>query len=175
MRLVEGMRSRGLSVPNIDPEDGGIAARVLCLLESPGPKAVGSTFVSRDNPDPSARNMGRLLDQAGIARSEVVLWNVVPWCVSTVDQNRNATVADIVAAAFDTQTFLEALLQLRAVVFCGRRAQRVIGLLRVPPGVRAFATFHTGAMAYNQTPLRAHMHATFDAVAHFLREQQPNG
>jgi hypothetical protein len=37
MTLIEEMRSRGLSVPNIDPADGGTRARILCLLESPGP------------------------------------------------------------------------------------------------------------------------------------------
>src|SRR3954466_14017030 len=56
--LVRSLQERGLSVPSIDPNDGGIDARVLFLLESRGPKAVGSTFISRDTTDPSARNIG---------------------------------------------------------------------------------------------------------------------
>jgi hypothetical protein len=51
--------------------------------------------VSRDNPDPSAKNIGEVLDAAGFARSDVLLWNVVPYCVSTETQNRNATAAHI--------------------------------------------------------------------------------
>jgi hypothetical protein len=62
MDLVRDLRSRGLDVPNVDPNDGGVNAQVLILLETPGPKAVASRFVSRDNPDPSARNLGRVLD-----------------------------------------------------------------------------------------------------------------
>jgi hypothetical protein len=82
MGLVRDLRSRGLDVPNVDPNDGGVNAKVLILLETPGPKAVASRFVSRDNPDPSARNLGRVLDDARLARADVVLWNVVPQCVS---------------------------------------------------------------------------------------------
>src|SRR3954467_6736236 len=73
--FIRGLRTRGLDVPNIDPNDGGTEAQVLFLLESPGPKAVGSAFISRDNPDPSARNMGRAIELAGLSRQETVLWN----------------------------------------------------------------------------------------------------
>jgi hypothetical protein len=54
-KLIRGLCARGLRVPNVDPLDGGINARALFLLESPGPKAVRSGFISHDNPDPSAR------------------------------------------------------------------------------------------------------------------------
>ena len=42
-------------IPGFDPQDGGVDARALFLLEAPGPKAVVSGRVSQDNPDPSAR------------------------------------------------------------------------------------------------------------------------
>jgi hypothetical protein len=45
MDLVRDLRSRGLDVPNVDPNDGGVNAQVLILLETPGPKAVASRFV----------------------------------------------------------------------------------------------------------------------------------
>ena len=80
---------------------------MLILLESPGSRAVASYFISRDNPDPSARNMRVELDHAGFERSEVVIWNVVPWCVSTKKQNRNAKAAQIRAAIPDTQAFID--------------------------------------------------------------------
>jgi hypothetical protein len=67
MNLVEEMRARGLRVPNVDPNDGGIHARLLVLLECPNPKAVVSDFVSRNNPDPFARKIGFVLKQAELA------------------------------------------------------------------------------------------------------------
>ena len=42
--------------PDFDPCDGGINARALFLLEAPGPRALASGFISRNNPDPTARN-----------------------------------------------------------------------------------------------------------------------
>jgi hypothetical protein len=60
----------GHDFPAFDPVDGGVQARVLFLLEAPGPQAVNSTFISRNNPDPTARNMCELQDAAGIKRSD---------------------------------------------------------------------------------------------------------
>jgi hypothetical protein len=134
---------------------------VLLLLESPGPRAVGTTFVSRDNPDPSARNMGIELERAGFQRSETVLWNVVPQCVSTIDKNQNATAAQIRAAAPDTQAFIDKLERLRVVILCGRKAQLAKPHLRLPSRVRLLETFHTGAMSYNHPAKRDHIRATF--------------
>ena len=161
MRVVEGMRSRGLIVPNVDPNDGGVRARVLFLLETPGPRAVGTAFVSRENPDPSAKNMGQALERTGFSRSEVVIWNVVPFCVSTVDENRNVSGAQIRAAVADTQAFMDCLPNLAVTVFCGRSAQRAAGLLQFPSGVRVLSTFHPGAQSFNRPKLREHVLATF--------------
>lgn len=43
-------------VPYFDPLDGGQYAEILFLLEAPGPRAVESGFISRNNPDPTAKN-----------------------------------------------------------------------------------------------------------------------
>jgi hypothetical protein len=161
MELVNRIRGYGLQVPNVDPNDGGVEAAVLVLLESPGPRAVASSFVSRDNPDPSARNMGTALGSAGFHRSETVLWNVVPQCVSTIEKNQNATAAQIRAAAPDTQAFIDKLEKLRVVILCGRKAQLAKPFLRLPLGMRLLETFHTGAMSYNHRAKRDHIRATF--------------
>src|SRR3954452_19365581 len=52
------------SVPWFDPTEAGVHARILALLEAPGPKATGaagprpkvkgSGFISADNDDPTA-------------------------------------------------------------------------------------------------------------------------
>jgi hypothetical protein len=69
MDFVRHLQARGLSVPSVDPEDGGIFARALFLQETPGPKAVGTYVMSQDNPDGTARNMKRTLGEAGFLRS----------------------------------------------------------------------------------------------------------
>src|ERR1035438_5895674 len=57
----ERLRMRGLGeVPDFDPLDGGVEARVLFLFEKPGPmtaeagKRFGSGFISRNNDDSTA-------------------------------------------------------------------------------------------------------------------------
>lgn len=161
MDLVRELRSRGLDTPNIDPNDGGVNARALFLLETPGPRAVGSGFVSRDNPDLSARNIGWALDGAGFARTDVLLWNVVPYYVSSIDQNRNVTTPQIRNAISDLQAFVDRLPSLSVVIFCGRKAQKAKPHLRFPAHVRTLSTFHPGAQAYNHAKHRDHIHRTF--------------
>jgi len=145
-----------------------VNAQVLILLETPGPKAVASRFVSRDNPDPSARNLGRVLDDARLTRADVVLWNVVPQCVSTTEQNRNACVADIRDALPALQAFIDQLSKLAVVVFCGRSAQRASNHIDLPSGVQVLRTFHPGAMAYNHPAYRADIHATFERARRLI-------
>ena len=165
MSLIASWRGEGLDVPNVDPNDGGVFARALFLLESPGPRAVGTGFISRDNPDPSARNMTTALAGAGFTRADTILWNVVPYCVSTLGQNRNASPAQVRAAAPYTQRFVDLLMNLEVVVFCGKRAQLAERYLSI--GVATLLTYHPGAMAYNRPRCRKHLNSTF-AAAHAL-------
>ncbi len=78
LAAIKARCGEGREMPHFDPCDGGINARALFLLEAPGPKAVGSTFISRNNPDPTARNLWHLMNDANIPRSDTLLWNVVP-------------------------------------------------------------------------------------------------
>ena len=78
--LVESIRAQtgyGSDVLNFDPADGGVNARCLFLLEAPGAKAVASGFVSRNNPDETAKNFFELNREAGIPRQQTLTWNVV--------------------------------------------------------------------------------------------------
>jgi uracil-DNA glycosylase len=166
--MVAALRQQGRDVPEFDPLDGGTLARVAFLLESPGPKAVGSRFISRDNPDQSARNMTKLLAGAGFERTDVVLWNVVPYCVSTVDRNRNASAAQIREAAPYTAHFLNLLPSLKVIVFCGKRAQLAARYLPFIANVMTLMTYHPGAMAYNRVLLREHMQDAFRSAARMI-------
>ena len=94
--------------PMFDPCDGGVGAKALFLLEAPGPKAVGSDFISRNNPDPTAKNINRLLDESGFKRRETILWNIVPWYVGSNNKIRPVRASDIKQA----QPYLERLLEL---------------------------------------------------------------
>src|SRR5262245_11714510 len=98
-RLAAQIRSStgDLSVPWFDPSGGGIGARVLILLETPGPNATTggrsqrpSGIISRDNNDATASNMFGFLRDAGIPRQEIVSWNAVPWYLGSTEKIRAA-------------------------------------------------------------------------------------
>ena len=81
--FVEELRSRrpNCFIPYVDPDCGGVNARVLMLFQDPGPKAAarGSGMLSISNDDPSAETIWHLLSEASIPWSDVMPWNAVPW------------------------------------------------------------------------------------------------
>lgn len=117
-QLVEQLRKTHRGVPWFDPCDGGKDARVLLLLESPGPEAEENAFVSRENDDPTARCVAVVFDGVGIDRRQMVAWNVVPW------PRRSLKVDDLREAAPCTIKLLGLLPKLRAVVLMGNKALR---------------------------------------------------
>ncbi len=108
-------------VPDFDPADGGIEARVLLLLEAPGRKALQTGFVSRDNPDPTARNLRELL--APLPRHETVLWNIVPWYVGTDQLIAAVSRADLACSRPYLERLFRLLPALAAIVLLGKAAQ----------------------------------------------------
>ena len=70
-------------LPHVDPVSGGVHARVVVLHGGTFPCQLavngGSGLVSADGTDGTSVRMWRLGREAGLARSEVVAWNVVPW------------------------------------------------------------------------------------------------
>jgi hypothetical protein len=80
------LRERNMGeVPDFDPLDGGVDARVLFLFEKPGPMTAeagnraGSGFISRNNDDATAAATFEFMRRAGIPRKLTLIWNVVPW------------------------------------------------------------------------------------------------
>jgi hypothetical protein len=118
----------GRALPWFDPTEAGVAARILMLSESPGPRAAltgGSSFVSVDNDDESAANCKALLREAGIDRARaLVTWNIVPWYLGNGRKVRHARIADLDEARPALLDLLALLPELRVVVLCGRQAQR---------------------------------------------------
>ena len=124
---VEGLRKTSgydQKIPYFDPYDGGINAKLLFLLEAPGPKAVFSGFISRDNPDPTARNMTQLLAECRIPPQETVLWNIVPWYVGSEGRIRPVNQEDINCGIQALKSLRPLLPNIRVVVLVGLKAQR---------------------------------------------------
>ncbi|MDP1025917.1 uracil-DNA glycosylase family protein [Sphingomonas sp. KR1UV-12] len=114
----------GRRVPHFDPADGGDRARLLVLLETPGAGMAALSFVSRDNPTGTARNLGRFLDAAGITRAEMVLWNSVPWIVHAPGaRNRPLRRGEIAEGLALLPDLLRLLPALRVVLLAGRVAR----------------------------------------------------
>jgi uracil-DNA glycosylase len=115
---------RGVAVPDPDPLDGGVAARLLLLLETPGPSIGRTGFVSRDNPTGTAANLFRFLAEAGIARRDTLIWNAVPWVIHAPGAlNRAPRRAEASAAAPYFAPLLALLPRLAVVVPAGRFAR----------------------------------------------------
>ena len=132
--------------------DGGIRARALFVLEAPGPKAVRSGFVSRNNPDETAKNMLNLLAEAGFSRHETVLWNIVPWYIGDEKEIHSPKAMDI-ACGLEYLVQLTALLSiLKAIVFVWKKAQRASKLISFVTPIRIFESYHPSPQFVNRRP-----------------------
>lgn len=125
-------------VPDFDPTEAGVRARILLLLEAPGPKATrdrgGSGFVSPDNDDATAQSLWELFGEAGINRGiDIVTWNVVPWYIGSATRIRAASPTDLLEGQARLKELLGLLPDVRTVVLLGKKAQaawRRLGVIR---------------------------------------------
>ena len=146
-------RRCGDAVPYFDPADGGVEAECLFVLEAPGPKAVRSGFISRNNPDESAKNWLELNALAGVPRSRTVICNIVPWYVGLGGRIRAADSTDIEEGWPYLLQLLDMLPRLRVVVLVGGKAQRVAPRLHATrPDLRLLTCPHPSPMFVNRKP-----------------------
>lgn len=172
LSYLEGIRRRQgpeYHMPAFDPCDGGIHARLLFLLEAPGPKAVKSSFISHNNPDQTVRNMNQLLRDAGISRKDTVLWNIVPWYVGDGRKIRPVSRTDIQEAAPYLKELVSLLPNLLGIVLVGKKSQsarrELVNLTDVP----FFETHHPSPQVFNVWPhKRAEAQAVFETLARLL-------
>ncbi|MCJ2066563.1 uracil-DNA glycosylase [Methylobacterium sp. J-088] len=114
---------RGAPVPVPDPLDGGVGARMLLLLETPGPAVLRTGFVTRDSANGTAANLFRFLAEAGLSRADTLIWNAVPWLIHAEGAlNRAPRRAEVVAAAPYLAPLLDLLPHLAVAVLAGRYA-----------------------------------------------------
>lgn len=125
--LVDTWRARrpGAVIPWFDPDDGGIKASILLLMEAPGPatSAHGDRgFCSEDNDDPTNAVLRRERQDCGLQRENYVKWNIVPWQLTGDDGWRSPRPADLEQAAGSLTEMLAVLPDLALVITVGRAA-----------------------------------------------------
>ncbi|HEV8412067.1 MAG TPA: uracil-DNA glycosylase [Bryobacteraceae bacterium] len=147
-----------VEVPDFDPHDGGIDARVLFLFEKPGPMTTdgsrfgnlsGSGFISRNNDDPTAEAILDFMQKAGIPRNLTVCWNVIPWWNGT----RKVTRSELEQGAACVKELISMLPKLSAVVMVGQKASRA-GRYLERTGLCLFTSDHPGPLVRAKFPER---------------------
>lgn len=132
-------------IPNFDPANGNETARFLLVLEAPGPRAKETGFVSFDNPDPTARTLKAQLDEAGISRRDLVLWNIVPWYL------RGTPSKDEIELGISLLLrLLDELPNLECIVLVGSAARKAHLALSMRTRARILTCHHTSLRGQNQ-------------------------
>lgn len=177
--FVEALRTGNTTydIPYFDPWDGGIEAEVLFLFEAPGPQAKGSGFISRNNPDETAKNFFEF-NKDLISRKRTVSWNIVPWYIGNNDGSkiRPANSNDIATGIQPLMTLLKLLPKLRAIVLFGKKAQQGENLIAgLRPKIKLFKSPHPSPQVVNRSPeKKLIIVGVLREVAAYL-DQTPNG
>lgn len=143
-RWREPLAAGGREVPHFDPLDGGVDARVLILLGTPGAGMTADRAMSHDNPSGTSRNLRRLCAEVELAREDGVLWNAVPWVVHAPGAaNRPLRRGELREGLATLPGLLALLPHLRAVVLLGRSAGEAAPVIAAErPGLSVFAAPH---------------------------------
>ncbi|MBK1659475.1 uracil-DNA glycosylase [Paracraurococcus ruber] len=144
-RCIDAMRrTTGRAMPDADPADGGTGARLLLLLETPGPSMPATGLVSRDNPTPTGANLRHFLAATGIARADILIWNAVPFLIHAPGaRNRAPTRAERAAGLSLLPAVLDLLPRLAVAVLAGRFAGLAApALTTARPGMPVLAMPH---------------------------------
>lgn len=181
-QLQESVHEQGLDIPHFDPIGGGVRARVLYLLEAPGPKAArqhgGSGFISMDNNDPTAKNVFTLTQEAGLDRRWVLAWNIVPWYVGTGDKIRPVKLGEVIEGQQHLRELISLLPDLRVVVTMGMPARKgwtpLAGLF---PQITTLTTWHPSGQSLNPSKSkRTHVRDTLRLAGELAAYRfDPNG
>lgn len=164
-------RRRGVFVPLFDPVEAGVRARVLLILEAPGPmtstegKRPGSGFVSSDNDDRTAMNVWQTRREVGLDDG-FLSWNMVPWYLGPASVK--PTQQEVAMGAQELGGLLDLLPELQMVILGGRYAQRGWKRHMEPLKGSAYevlSTWHPSPLALNQPERRADFTAAFRRAA----------
>ena len=127
-RLRRCYPSSNFFVPDFDPEDGGVNAKMLLLLKKPSVKTVpkkggkgGTGFVSQDNGDDHANATKALLEKLGIDRKKIIIWNAI----SAYNGEKKITAQDRKDAIEKLKELLSILPMVKSVVLVGGEAKKM--------------------------------------------------
>lgn len=138
-------------IPYFDPYDGGNKAEILFLLEAAGPMAVTTGFISRSNPDETAKNFYLLNQEAGIERKKSIMWNIVPWYIGNGQKVRPANKQDISDGCESLSTLIQILSKLKVIVLVGKKAQSARRVIEeISPNMFFVEVPHTSPMFVNR-------------------------
>lgn len=153
IRLIKGEKN----VPGFDPNNGNENARYLYLLEAPGPGSVKSGYISFDNNDATARNLSAQLAAAGIDRSEIAIWNAVPWYLGKEDFSkiRSPKPTEIIEAQNYLVEVIDRMPVLKCIVLVGAQARRMHLFLSAKVSVRILTCHHTSSQVANRNSAAA--------------------
>ncbi len=171
------LRAEHGPTPDFDPADGGAAARVLLLLETPGPSIGRTGFVSADNPTGTAANLRRFLAEAGLDRRRLAIWNAVPWVIHTGGPNRAPRRDEVQRGLAALPGLLPLLPELRCVVLSGRvagSAEPVLHGLR--PSLKLLRVPHPSPIYVCTSPdIPRRIVAGFTEAAAMAQSASPSG
>lgn len=139
-------------VPTFDPCDGGVAAELLLLLETPGREAVKSGFVSRNNPDDTAEILLKAMEKAAISRTRTIIWNAVPWFLGSSTKGRSPSAAEVRQAVPHLSELLRLLQRCRSVLALGGAAQGALQRVSPGHGLAVFTFPHPGPRLMRTKP-----------------------
>lgn len=115
-------------IPHFDPAEAGVDARVLVVMEAPGPmtntgnRRPGSGFISVDNNDETAKNCWTLRDEVGLDETRTLHWNIVPWYLGPASTKPKAR--ELAEGAHALQSLLTILPNVEVIIVCGRIAEK---------------------------------------------------
>jgi hypothetical protein len=151
--LLRIQKGSGYLIPYFDPYDGGNQAEVLFLLEAAGPKAITTGFISRSNPDETAKNFYLLNQEAGVERALSIIWNIVPWYIGSGQKIRPANKRDVLEGCQSLGALIQMLSNLKVIVLVGRKAQSARKFIEnLKPNIPIVDMPHTSPMFVNQKP-----------------------
>lgn len=138
-------------VPKFDPENGNETAKLLFLLEAPGPKALKSRKISLGNKDKTAENFRRQLAKAEIEKEDIAIWNVVPWYLGNKSKTkiRRAKASDVQEALDYLKQIVKKMDDLQCIILVGEKARAAHVALSAITGKRIFACHHFSPQAMN--------------------------
>lgn len=164
---------RGVSIPWFDPGDAGTNAKVLFLLESPGPMSdagKGSGVISIDNDDPTAQNLWTFRQAAGLIEG-CLHWNAVPWYLGSEAKGVvTPEPGEVKRGVAMLRSVLTLLPELRIVVPMGNAAKQAWGLYcnDRPNNFVVIPTWHPAARALTAPGRREEVQLALKQVASLL-------